>query len=501
MATGTTTVVLVPGAPGSQLLWTDPGNPNSGSQLIWPGTAEDLGPEGYRWNAQLLSDSVQPDGLIMTALCDLCPIYGPLAEKLESWGFKLAGGTLVLCDYDWRASAADAAKRLAQKIDLINQKNPAASITILAHSMGGLVSRYYLESGNWKPQNIAQLIMMGTPNRGAPDALITRMGADNVDFLSAAEVLKLADDPGFPALYQLFPPPGDTFAFDSSNSNQAIDIYAPANPLGLTKTNVDSAVAFFGSLDPSKRGNITYFCFAGRGHPTYTNVFLTSAQGQPYQVDTDNTQPTDMAGDGTVPFLSAALTGVPSAEVSGKHMTIFQDDDLLTALASMLGRPAMAAQIAPRVQVMLSKKMVHRGDTAHLVVKFPQQPEKIGGELRVEKLDAKGLVTRVVSRQKIGRESKVIGHLPMAISVPAASGNYRVSFQRTGRSQPESHDIFFVRPAPKTLQRIKAKTRKSAAVLKPQPGSHGGPLRSMRARKSRVHGGQASAGTYRTQPR
>jgi len=458
MTIGTPTVILVPGAPGSQLLWTDPNSPNSSTELIWPGTAEDL--SGYRWNQELLSDSVQPDGLIMTALCDLCPIYGPLVKTLESWGFRQADSTLVLCDYDWRKSAVEAARDLAQKIDLLNQKNPPPSITILAHSMGGLVSRYYLESGSWQPKNIAQLITMGTPHRGAPDALITRMGADNVDFLSAEEVLKLADDPNFPAFYQLFPRRGDPFAYDSS-SNEVIDIYDPANPLSLIQSNVDAAVGFYSKLDPSKRGDVTYFCFAGRGHPTYTNVFLTRAPGRPYQVDTVKTQLIELGGDGTVPFLSAALPGVEYAEVSGQHLTIFQDDDLLRALATKLGRADQASEIAPRVQVALSKKMMRGRETAHVFVKFPKEPEMIRGELRVEKIDAKGRVTRVISKEKLDRQSKLIGHHPMAFAVPSTSGNYSVSFQREDRPQPESQDTFFVRPSDQTLQRIQVKRRSS----------------------------------------
>ena len=138
------------------------------------------------------------------------------------------------------------------------------------------MSRYYLESGDFHPDaHVTQLIMMATPNRGAPDALVTRMGGDSVPTVSSKEVRNLADAPGYPATYQLFPPRGETFAYDSSaSSDEEIDVYDPANGLMPTSSNLNSAVQFQNRLDPSKRGQVEYFCFYGQRHATYTSAYL-----------------------------------------------------------------------------------------------------------------------------------------------------------------------------------------------------------------------------------
>ena len=44
------------------------------------------------------------------------------------------------------------------------------SVDIVAHSMGGLLARSYLQSDLYQPGEVNQLLMLGTPNHGAVDA-------------------------------------------------------------------------------------------------------------------------------------------------------------------------------------------------------------------------------------------------------------------------------------------------------------------------------------------
>lgn len=69
----------------------------------------------------------------------------------------------------------DNALALKTKLDEIgiNDKNPDKKITILAHSMGGLVARYFIENLNGKSV-VDKLIMAGTPNGGSAIAELTR---------------------------------------------------------------------------------------------------------------------------------------------------------------------------------------------------------------------------------------------------------------------------------------------------------------------------------------
>jgi len=56
------------------------------------------------------------------------------------------------------------AKELRQAIDKITAATGASEVDVVAHSMGGLDTRLYLDQGNEKVNN---LVMIGTPNRGS----------------------------------------------------------------------------------------------------------------------------------------------------------------------------------------------------------------------------------------------------------------------------------------------------------------------------------------------
>ena len=62
------------------------------------------------------------------------------------------------------------AKSLAQEIQVIKTQEHVNKVNIVAHSMGGLVSRAYIESGDWGTDlyknDVGKLIMLGTPNHG-----------------------------------------------------------------------------------------------------------------------------------------------------------------------------------------------------------------------------------------------------------------------------------------------------------------------------------------------
>ena len=62
--------------------------------------------------------------------------------------------------YDWRRSLEDLGADLANKI----QQEPASQVSLVAHSMGGLVARMALPQAGEK---VTRLIMLGTPNYGS----------------------------------------------------------------------------------------------------------------------------------------------------------------------------------------------------------------------------------------------------------------------------------------------------------------------------------------------
>lgn len=96
-------------------------------------------------------------------------IYEPLVQGLEDMGYRL-NENLFVCFYDWRRKTSDTAKEyLEPLIEKVRGKHPNKKISLICHSMGGLVARNYLQERACKGV-VDRFIMIGTPNKGAAEA-------------------------------------------------------------------------------------------------------------------------------------------------------------------------------------------------------------------------------------------------------------------------------------------------------------------------------------------
>ncbi|MFA6436678.1 MAG: alpha/beta fold hydrolase [Candidatus Paceibacterota bacterium] len=92
-------------------------------------------------------------------------VYDSLIQTLENEGFDV-----YVAFYDWRKSNRDSAFQfLKAKIDEVKMLTGAEKVDIVAHSMGGLVSRYYIQSDQFE-NDVERLVMLGVPNNGSSDA-------------------------------------------------------------------------------------------------------------------------------------------------------------------------------------------------------------------------------------------------------------------------------------------------------------------------------------------
>lgn len=57
------------------------------------------------------------------------------------------------------------AKKIAEEIEKVREQHNGKKVDIIAHSMGGLVSRWYIEKLNGK-ESVSKLITLGTPHYG-----------------------------------------------------------------------------------------------------------------------------------------------------------------------------------------------------------------------------------------------------------------------------------------------------------------------------------------------
>lgn len=180
-------VVVVPGIGGSIL--RRPVAPGRPAEKVWDasfGDVLDLVRKPSKLDLDEAPD-LRPAGVIRSrqVLPGLTAIYG--YEKLRA-GFAGLGARIddglpgprvpwadvVFFPYDFRRSVAEAAQLLAADIhERLKDLAPSARehrVVVLAHSMGGLVARYWLGPlGGWPL--CRALITLGTPHRGAPKAL------------------------------------------------------------------------------------------------------------------------------------------------------------------------------------------------------------------------------------------------------------------------------------------------------------------------------------------
>lgn len=106
--------------------------------------------------------------------------------------------------YEWRDSNTANAQKLKAKIDEIKSSQNWPKVDIVAHSMGGLLAREYIESGYYD-NDVDQLITIATPNLGAPEAYVKWDGAEwffsLIDIYMKHIIKQEAEEKGFADIF------------------------------------------------------------------------------------------------------------------------------------------------------------------------------------------------------------------------------------------------------------------------------------------------------------
>ncbi len=108
--------------------------------------------------------------------------------------------------YDWRKSNIETAILLKQKIDEVKTICNCGKVDLVAHSMGGLVARQYIQSDAYE-QDVDQLIFLGTPHLGAPKAYLMWEGGETdprgvENFVLQKMLDQEADENGYSNLFE-----------------------------------------------------------------------------------------------------------------------------------------------------------------------------------------------------------------------------------------------------------------------------------------------------------
>ena len=143
---------------------------------------------------------------------------------------------LYVFTYDWRQDNVKSAKKLYHFINQIkaNYNKPHLKIDIVAHSMGGLISRYYLRygdvdvlEGNDFPlnlkgaQNIRKVILLGTPNFGSVGAVESFITGLKVGLRKIPTEILVT----MPSVYQLFPHSINSWLIDIDGNQLDRDVF------------------------------------------------------------------------------------------------------------------------------------------------------------------------------------------------------------------------------------------------------------------------------------
>lgn len=312
-------VVLLPGILGSVLqrdgkdIWAMSPGAAFRALLSLGGSINKLRLEGDDPNADDLGDGVTatrllPDLHLIPGLWKIDG-YTAIARALHERFDLSEGENYFEFPYDWRRDNRVAGRQLARRShDWLTRwressGNSSAKLILLAHSMGGLVSRAFLELfGGWRDTRM--LITFGTPYRGSLNALgflangfrkgIGPVGVDLTDFLrSLTSVYQLL--PIYPAVESA----GDTRRVAEIEIAGVAPLRA-AEALGFHR-QVENAVAEH-QADPAYGGaGYHIHPVVGIGQPTLQGARLDGASVEMLR----SLDGRDHGGDGTVPRVSA----------------------------------------------------------------------------------------------------------------------------------------------------------------------------------------------------
>jgi pSer/pThr/pTyr-binding forkhead associated (FHA) protein len=315
-----TPVVFIAGFMGSEL-W-------QGSERVWPNVRYLLSnPEVFRMPdaGRLEARAIAKEFVIVPGLVKL-ERYNRVADFLiETLGYE-RGKDVFEFAYDWRQDIRESARQLAQAIEAWQITPP---VTIIAHSMGCLVSRWYVERLGGK-HTTDRLILMGGPHLGAPRAVNDLVrGPRQFPFRLLSDRLRevLAT---FPSTYQLLP----SYACGVDQTGRQIDVFADDRWLPEeSRPLLREARAFRHAL--GTRSSVPAVSIFGYGIKTPAGLTVERDQhGRWQQMDFR----IEEAGDDTVPQHSAVLPGSEIHPVQQSHGTLYADNDVKMRLKLELTR-------------------------------------------------------------------------------------------------------------------------------------------------------------------
>lgn len=291
--------------------------------------------------------------------------------------------------YDFRRSVAVSADVLGRAVTAA-VGDSGRRVIVVAHSMGGLVARYWIGvGGGWR--HCRALVTLGTPHRGAPRALdwlfngagagMLRSGAATRELRRWPSVFELL--PQYPAVLPAAGEPVEPTALSPTlvrpfgSPDAGLAVLGRAG--GAAEVHADIVTAWDAIPGGQRPGLVVFF---GRGHKTPNRAVVRDGRVEVAKVDPQWRPNVGWAGDGTVPAISAIPTELSreperAQAVPDRHGAMGSTAAMLERLVTMQGedlpvrgtdRPAMPwvgwdiEDVAPTGTQIEVGAQLHHGD-------------------------------------------------------------------------------------------------------------------------------------------
>ncbi len=314
-------VVFAPGIMGSEL-WL-------GDTQIWPNLKLLFKqPDLFKYPGE---PGIKPRGILQEVVIvpNLIKMeqYSRLGDYLvQDLGYE-RGKDFFEFAYDWRQDIRRSSQQLGKFIEDLG----FPSIILIGHSLGTLVSRYYVERLGGKDK-VERLILMGGPHYGTPAGVTSLMfGPEVLPFGIMGETLRKVIAT-YPTAYQILP----VYACGKDQDGKPFNFMQDNSWLGEEQWPLWDLSREFKKelgLDTS----VPTTCIFGYGLKTIDEIKLYRNEDGSFS---NSAYISNITGDGSVPQNSAILEGVDIHPVHQHHGALFVDNDVKMRLKlELIGKP------------------------------------------------------------------------------------------------------------------------------------------------------------------
>lgn len=403
-------IIVLPGILGSTLSRND--------HEVWGlsvgGLARNLWSLGQNYKdlelPEDIGDNEPNDGFVATGLMPTTVMipelwkvdgYTGLVEYLEARfdvrrPAKDHAGNLIEFPYDWRLSNRLSGQKLhdvahpALERWRKETKNPEAKLILIAHSMGGLVSRWFLECLGGKDVT-RYLITLGTPYRGSINA-VTQLCNGLTKKLGPLQFSLDTVVRSLPGLFQLLPTydcvegPGGTLS--------SVDKVALPN---IRAAAVADALAFHAQIAAKVSTTPSYeiFVLKGAEQPTAQSVKFSQNAAVPLNIYDGK----DRFGDGTVPRMSSHPPEWGNDAAAGyfglQHGSLPADPDIYRQLYGILTSANLSKLMGGTKLGLEMPDVIESGEALDIQVRAEDGDPNLTLEVELAGEDGKKSVTNL----------------------------------------------------------------------------------------------------------